>query len=138
MRATQFAIAVLVLRLVMQSLPAGAAEVDADPQKMRQVFWNLGINAIEAMPDGGEIIISTKHGEGFVEIAFQDFGTGIAEKDIDKIFYPFFTTKEQGTGLGLAIAYRIMEEHNGTINVKSISGIGTTFEIILPKTNEKA
>lgn len=116
----------------------GVAEVDADPQKIRQVFWNLGINAIEAMPDGGEIIISTKERDGSVEIAFQDFGTGIAEKDIEKIFYPFFTTKEQGTGLGLAIAYRIMEEHNGTINVKSISGIGTTFEIILPRTNEKA
>jgi two-component system sensor histidine kinase PilS (NtrC family) len=115
-----------------------AAEVDADPQKMRQVFWNLGMNAIEAMSDGGEIIISTKEKEGFIEIAFQDFGTGIAEKDIEKIFYPFFTTKEQGTGLGLAIAYRIVEEHNGTINVKSISGIGTTFEIILPRTNEKA
>jgi two-component system sensor histidine kinase PilS (NtrC family) len=115
-----------------------AAEVDADPQKMRQVFWNLGMNAIEAMPDGGEIIISTKEKDGVIEIAFQDFGMGIAEKDIEKIFYPFFTTKEKGTGLGLAIAYRIVEEHNGTINVKSISGIGTTFEIILPRTNEKA
>lgn len=125
-------------RVVLKKDHAGAAEVDADPQKMRQVFWNLGINAIEALPDGGEIIISTKDRDGFVEVAFQDFGTGIAEKDVEKIFYPFFTTKEQGTGLGLSIAYRIMEEHNGTINVKSISGIGTTFEIILPKTNEKA
>ncbi len=113
-------------------------ELYADPQKMRQVFWNLGINAIEAMPDGGELIISAKDRDGFMEISFQDFGTGIDEKNIEKIFYPFFTTKEQGTGLGLAIAYRIIEEHNGRMNVKSGPGIGTTFEIILPKANGKA
>jgi two-component system sensor histidine kinase PilS (NtrC family) len=113
-------------------------ELYADPQKMRQVFWNLGINAIEAMPDGGELIISAKDREGFTEISFQDFGTGIDEKNTEKIFYPFFTTKEQGTGLGLAIAYRIIEEHNGRMNVKSGPGIGTTFEIILPKANGKA
>lgn len=113
-------------------------EVEADPHKMRQVFWNLGINAIEAIPDGGELIISTADKDGFAEITFQDFGEGIEEKNIENIFYPFFTTKEQGTGLGLAIAYRIIEEHNGRMNVKSSPGIGTTFEIILPKTNEKA
>jgi two-component system sensor histidine kinase PilS (NtrC family) len=113
-------------------------EVDADPQKMRQVFWNLGINAIEAMPHGGELVISTRNGNGSTEITFQDSGTGIEEKDLEKIFYPFFTTKEQGTGLGLAIAYRIIEEHNGRMKVKSNPGIGTTFEIILPKANEKA
>ena len=113
-------------------------EVDADPQKMRQVFWNLGINAIEAMPHGGELVVSTKKENGFIGITFQDFGTGIEEKDIERIFYPFFTTKEQGTGLGLAIAYRIIEEHNGRLIVKSSPGIGTTFEIILPEANEKA
>jgi signal transduction histidine kinase len=90
------------------------------------------------MPDGGDLIISAKDRDGFMEISFQDFGTGIDEKNIEKIFYPFFTTKEQGTGLGLAIAYRIIEEHNGRMNVKSGPGIGTTFEIILPKANGKA
>ena len=115
----------------------GRLEVDADPQKMRQVFWNLGINSIEAMPEGGELIISTRNMDRFVEITFKDFGAGIDGKNIEKIFYPFFTTKENGTGLGLAIAYRIIEEHNGRINVNSSPGVGTTFEIILPKTDEK-
>jgi two-component system sensor histidine kinase PilS (NtrC family) len=115
----------------------GRLEVDADPQKMRQVFWNLGINSIEAMPEGGELIISTRNMDRYVEIIFKDFGAGIDEKNIEKIFYPFFTTKENGTGLGLAIAYRIIEEHNGRINVNSSPGVGTTFEIILPKTDEK-
>jgi two-component system sensor histidine kinase PilS (NtrC family) len=115
----------------------GRLEVDADPQKMRQVFWNLGINSIEAMPEGGELIISTRNMDRSVEITFKDFGAGIDGKNIEKIFYPFFTTKENGTGLGLAIAYRIIEEHNGRINVNSSPGVGTTFEIILPKTDEK-
>jgi two-component system, NtrC family, sensor histidine kinase PilS len=113
-------------------------EINADPQKMRQVFWNLGINAIEAMIGGGELIITTKNTGGFIEISFKDSGTGIAAKDIEKIFYPFFTTKEQGTGLGLAIAYRIVEEHNGIIRVDSRTGNGTIFNIMLPVTDEKA
>lgn len=64
---------------------------------------------------------------------FKDSGGGINREDVEKIFYPFFTTKENGTGLGLAIAYRIVEEHGGNIRVESNSGIGTSFEIILPK-----
>jgi two-component system sensor histidine kinase PilS (NtrC family) len=115
---------------------SGTVEVNADPKKMRQVFWNLGINAVEAMPGGGELTVSTKNTNEFVEITFKDTGTGIDKSNSDNIFYPFFTTKEQGTGLGLAIAYRIIEEHKGRLNVQSSSGNGTTFEIILPKTNE--
>jgi two-component system sensor histidine kinase PilS (NtrC family) len=116
---------------------SGTVEVDADPQKMRQVFWNLGVNAVEAMPQGGELVVSTREIYNGVEITFKDFGTGIKEKDIEKIFYPFFTTKEHGTGLGLAIAYRIIEEHKGKINVDSSPGIGTVFEVMLPKTDGK-
>ncbi len=117
---------------------SGLLEVNADPQKMQQVFWNLGINAIEAMPDGGELIISTRNTDKVVGISFKDFGVGVDGKDIERIFYPFFTTKEQGTGLGLSIAYRIIEEHKGSINVSSSPGVGTIFEIILPKTDGKA
>ncbi len=116
---------------------SGTLEVNADPQKMRQVFWNFGINAIEAMPEGGELIISTRNTDRVVGITFKDFGVGIDGKDIERIFYPFFTTKEHGTGLGLSIAYRIIEEHKGSINVNSSPGVGTTFEIILPKTDGK-
>jgi len=115
----------------------GRLEVDADPQKMRQVFWNLGLNAIEAMPEGGELIVSTRNTSTAVEVMFKDSGIGIDDHDMERIFYPFFTTKENGTGLGLSIAYRIIEEHAGSINVKSSPGFGTTFEVILPKTNGK-
>jgi two-component system sensor histidine kinase PilS (NtrC family) len=114
---------------------SGRLELNADPEKIRQVFWNLGINAVEAMHEGGELFVSTKDSEKAVGITFKDFGDGIDEKDIEKIFYPFFTTKKDGTGLGLAIAYRIIEEHKGKITVDSSPGIGTTFEVILPKTN---
>ncbi|MEW6108093.1 MAG: ATP-binding protein [Nitrospirota bacterium] len=107
--------------------------VEADPQKMRQVFWNLAINSIEAMHDGGELFISTQNNNNFIRIIFSDTGSGIDPSNIDRIFYPFFTTKEEGTGLGLSIAYRIIEEHNGSLIVQSIPGTKTTFEIILPK-----
>lgn len=116
----------------------GRLEVIADPQKLRQVFWNLGINAIEAMPNGGELVIATKDKDSTVEIIFQDSGLGIAKQDIERVFYPFFTTKESGTGLGLSIAYRIIEEHSGKINVESNAGIGTIFEVILPKKDGKS
>ncbi|MBM4141420.1 MAG: PAS domain S-box protein, partial [Nitrospira sp.] len=116
---------------------SGKLEVNADPLKMRQVFWNLGLNAVEAMPEGGELIVSTISSDSAVVITFKDSGTGIKEKDIEKIFYPFFTTKEHGTGLGLAIAYRIIEEHEGMVHVNSSPGVGATFKVILPKTDGK-
>lgn len=116
---------------------SGRLEVNADPQKIHQVFWNLGINSIEAMPDGGELIVATRNIGNAVQITFRDFGTGIDKKDIEKIFYPFFTTKENGTGLGLAIAYRIVEEHRGRIKVSSNPVDGTIFEIVLPERDGK-
>jgi two-component system, NtrC family, sensor histidine kinase PilS len=116
----------------------GPPEVTVDPQMIRQVFWNLGMNAIEAMPGGGTLTVSVEDSENTVKIVFTDSGSGIDEKDIEKIFYPFFTTKERGTGLGLAIAYRIVEEHEGRLTVNSKPGLGTTFEVILPKKDEKS
>ena len=108
-----------------------------DPQKIRQVFWNLGINAVESMKEGGELTVSTSNQEGLIKISFSDTGPGIQPSRIEKIFYPFFTTKDEGTGLGLSIAYRIMEEHNGRLSVRSMPGIKTTFEIILPRRDGK-
>lgn len=115
----------------------GIFEVSADAQKIRQVFWNLGLNAIEAISEGGDLIISTKDMVEHVGITFKDSGSGIPQEDIDKIFFPFFTTKELGTGLGLAIAYRIIEEHDGKIQVHSTPGEGTTVDIMLPKRDER-
>ncbi|MEW6585070.1 MAG: ATP-binding protein [Nitrospirota bacterium] len=122
--------------IVIRKRYDGKAEVKADPQKMQQVFWNLGLNALEAMPHGGTLDVATLYEGRNLLITFEDTGTGIEEKQIEKIFYPFYTTKDEGTGLGLAIAYRIMEEQGGTITVQSVPGIGTTFKVILPVKNE--
>lgn len=117
------------------------AEIDAvpplrvNPDQIQQVFLNLMLNALDAMPDGGTLTISTRRkGGGAIEIVFRDTGTGIDEMIRDRIFDPFFTTKPlgKGTGLGLSICYGIIREHNGTISVKSKKGQGTAFTIILP------
>lgn len=109
-------------------------EIAGDPGKLRQVFLNLGMNAIESMPGGGRLTISTIQHDGTISILFEDTGIGIPKENLEHIFYPFFTTREKGTGLGLPIAYRIIEEHNGKITVNSVPGHGTTFEILLPVT----
>lgn len=107
-----------------------------DPSQLQQVFLNLIINAAEAMEDGGELTISTRHipSEHAVAISVTDTGYGIPEDNMDKLFDPFFTTKEvgHGTGLGLAISYGIVREHGGTIDVDSEVGKGTTFTVHLP------
>jgi two-component system, NtrC family, sensor histidine kinase PilS len=109
----------------------GELLVHADPEKMKQVFWNLSTNAMQAMGERGELTVSTRNSPNSVTVSFSDTGTGISQSNIDKIFYPFFTTKDRGTGLGLAIAYRIIEEHNGRLSVMSMPGMKTTFDIIL-------
>jgi two-component system sensor histidine kinase PilS (NtrC family) len=114
---------------------AGYLFSTVDPQKMRQVFWNLGMNALEAMKDGGELSVLTKDAGGLISISFSDTGPGVPPASAEKIFFPFFTTKDKGTGLGLSIAYRIIEEHKGKLTLKSIPGIKTTFEIILNKSD---
>jgi two-component system sensor histidine kinase PilS (NtrC family) len=112
--------------------------INGDAQRMRQVFWNLLINACQAMPDGGDITVSTipmSRGDDdsrWCEIVIRDTGRGIAPEYLDKIFDPFFTTKTGGTGLGLAIVDRIIEDHGGIINVESDTGKGTKFSIRLP------
>jgi two-component system NtrC family sensor kinase len=102
--------------------------------QIQQVFLNLFLNSMDAMPDGGEIRISIKNRASHVEIEFSDTGKGIDESIIDRIFDPFFTTKPagKGTGLGLSICYGIIKDHNGTITVKSKKEQGTTFVIKLP------
>jgi len=110
---------------------SGPLFVDADPQKMKQVFWNLGVNALEAMQDSGELAVSTTGNTDSVKVVFSDTGPGIEPSNLYRIFYPFFTTKDAGTGLGLSIAYRIVEEHRGSLYVNSTPGIKTDFEIIL-------
>jgi signal transduction histidine kinase len=109
-------------------------EVMADPMKMQQVFLNLLLNALQAMPDGGTLVVKTSYDAELnaIQIVLSDTGTGIDERMIDKIFQPFFTTKQKGTGLGLSITKRIIEQHNGTIRVENNPDGGATFKIILP------
>lgn len=102
---------------------------------LKHIFLNLITNAVQAMPTGGNVIITGKKlNNEKVEICFSDTGLGIPTENIDKIFKPFFTTKEtsKGTGLGLWIVYKEIEKHDGTIKVQSIHNYGTTFTIMLP------
>jgi hypothetical protein len=103
------------------------------------VFLNLGQNALQAMPDGGTLeILTTRRrrsrlGYGqFCEVRFRDTGHGIARDRLKKLFIPFYTTKQRGTGLGLAISHRIINQHGGTIEVRSTIGQGSTFSVFLP------
>ena len=106
----------------------------ADPGQLSQILINLVINAIDAMPDGGRLTLHTGIKAGAILLKVGDTGSGIPEADLDKIFLPFFTTKDvdQGTGLGLSVVYGIVKEHGGTIAVKSTPGKGTVFEIVFP------
>ncbi|MEK7294845.1 MAG: ATP-binding protein [Nitrospirota bacterium] len=114
--------------------------IQVDPDKMKQVFWNLVMNALQAMPSGGHVTISTerrrvmsgKRSGDVVEVAVQDTGVGIKKEDMNKIFFPFFTTKKDGSGLGLATAQRIVDQHGGWIRVESHEGKGTRFAVCLP------
>jgi two-component system NtrC family sensor kinase len=107
-----------------------------DPNQMLEAFINIIINAIDAMPGGGTLSVTTRRieGENRIEIWFIDTGCGIPKVHLEQIFDPFFTTKDpgKGTGLGLAVTYGIIERHNGTIHVESEVEKGTTFIIKLP------
>jgi signal transduction histidine kinase len=121
-------------------------EVRTDPELLKQVFINLGINALQAMQQPGTLTIGTEVVEDQgprsfgaaaaprrrVRVRFADTGVGIAEDEISRIFMPFYTTKEKGTGLGLAICDRIVRNLGGSIEVQSRSGMGTTFSVLLP------
>jgi signal transduction histidine kinase len=111
--------------------------IHVDKGQIQQSFINLIINAIEATAAGGSIVISTayKPEHSSIEIAISDTGEGIDEKDLVRIFDPFFTSKENGSGLGLAITHGIIEQHNGTLAVDSKLGRGTRFTITLPLTS---
>jgi len=113
-------------------------EVAADPDLLHRALANLVLNAIDAMPQGGTLTLRTRAGAEnfFIEVA--DTGTGLSKEECDRLFTPYYTTKEHGTGLGLAIAQSVVSDHNGRIAVKSATGQGTTFVIELPRRLEQA
>ena len=106
----------------------------ADPIQLQQIFLNLLLNALHAMPRGGELGVRTcLEADGkMIRIEVSDTGSGIREELIDKVFQPFFTTKQKGTGLGLAISRQMIEQHDGTIDVANRAGGGVLFTIRLP------
>jgi signal transduction histidine kinase len=124
---------------VVQQLAPNTPTVYADRQKLRQVFLNLLTNASDAMPRGGTLTLCTAtatldNGVPAVRIDVTDTGVGIPPMYLDKVMDPFFTTKDEGhgTGLGLAICRRIVQEHSGTLRIRSEVGKGTTLSVVLP------
>ncbi|MGH9349203.1 MAG: ATP-binding protein [Vicinamibacterales bacterium] len=111
--------------------------INGDAGMLRQVFLNLAINACQAMPNGGTLrLTSGAASRGRVELRVQDTGVGIPPDHLQKIFDLYFTTKDHGTGLGLSMVYRIVQLHDGEIEVQSTPGRGTTFRVLLPRANK--
>ncbi len=106
--------------------------VSVDPEQIRQVLLNLVINAVQATPNGGRIILRAKRDGDWVQVEVQDEGVGIPSEDAERIFDPFFTTRSNGTGLGLSIAYQIVNQHGGHIGTRRNAERGMTFSVTLP------
>jgi signal transduction histidine kinase/putative methionine-R-sulfoxide reductase with GAF domain len=121
---------IIVVEKEFQSLPI----ILMDREQMKQVFLNLLLNAIQAMPGGGHLTLRGQNSEDgqWIHISIQDSGIGISSENINKLFDPFFSTKEGGIGLGLSITHRIIDQHHGKIEVESAPGKGTLFTIWLP------
>jgi len=117
----------------------GQTSIMADGVLLKQLFLNLIINAIDAMDEGGSLKIRTKvvdDRQRYMEIKVSDSGRGIKKEHIDRVFDPFFSTKDRGTGLGLAIVSTVVNAHSGFIDVNSVAGEGTTFTIGFPLLRE--
>jgi signal transduction histidine kinase len=126
------------LRMV-KDYPDGTVKAYVDAAQIRQALWNLGRNAVQAMPSGGTLRVvarvlrgATPEQQPMMEMAVEDTGAGVSPEHLPQIFEPFFTTKPDGTGLGLAIVHRIIEEHEGDIRVEAASSGGARFVVTLP------
>ena len=124
-----------IMREYAESLP-----VRVDPQQMRQAIWNLCLNAVQAMPEGGEMRVGGQAADppegGQIQVWIADSGQGIADEDLPHIFEPFYSTKVGGSGIGLALVYRVLQDHGGLIEARSRPGDGTTFTLTLPAARE--
>jgi len=119
---------------VTHELSSSTPSVNGDASMLRQAFLNLGINACQAMPNGGTLrLVSGPASRNRVEIRVEDTGVGIKPEHLSRIFDLYFTTKERGTGIGLSMVYRIIQMHDGEVEVQSTPGRGTTFRVLLPR-----
>ncbi len=117
--------------------PHSAPSVNGDAGMLRQAFLNLAINGCQAMPNGGTLRITCSAApKGRVEVRVEDTGVGIPPQSLSRIFDLYFTTKDHGTGIGLSMVYRIVQMHDGEVEVQSTPGRGTTFRVLLPRANE--
>ena len=118
---------------VREECPGDLPEIKADPAMLRQALLNLALNAIQAMPNGGSLRIACRADRGSVEIDVQDTGVGIPPEHLQRIFDLYFTTKEKGSGIGLSMVYRIVQLHDGDVEVQSTPGVGTRFKLVFPQ-----
>ena len=121
-----------------KEIPPGIPHAECDPELIKQVILNLVINAIQATPDGGRILLAAGTGDGRAWIKVTDEGCGISAADRDRIFDPFFTTKTGGTGLGLSVAHQIVEQHGGILTAEANASKGMTFSVSLPVHHERS
>ena len=131
-----------VLVLLEHRAPAGSLKIvrdlpdsllwDVDPQQFRQAIWNLCLNAVQAMPDGGDLRVSASVVDGSLVVRIEDSGDGIGGNDVAHVFEPFFSTKPGGSGLGLALVHRIVKDHGGEVDLESTVGAGSTFTLRIP------
>ena len=115
-------------------LAVSSVDLKGDMDTLRQLLLNLVLNALQAMPDGGILTVSTLSELGKVSLSVSDTGWGMPEEDLDQIFEPFFTRRDEGTGLGLSIVHRIVQDHGGEIRVESSPGNGSVFTVKFPST----
>ncbi len=125
---------------IVNDLAPGLPAILADPMHLQQIFMNLLLNAVDAMPEGGTLTMKTSldGGASVVRVEISDTGKGVEGAVMDKLFQPFFTTKPKGTGLGLAITKRLVEEHGGMINLQNNTEGGVTFILYLPVTQRQS
>jgi signal transduction histidine kinase len=113
-------------------LEEGLPTIQADEALLRRAIENLVLNAMDAMPAGGVLMLRTTHNNGDVDLEISDTGSGLTQEECDRLFTPYYTTKRHGTGLGLAIVQSVVSDHGGRISVESEAGVGTSFFIHLP------
>jgi signal transduction histidine kinase len=119
---------------VKHDCPSDLPPINADPGMLRQALLNLALNACQAMPDGGTLRVACRTASrDRIEIDIEDTGVGIAPENLQKIFDLYFTTKEEGSGIGLSMVYRIVQLHDGEVEVESTPGRGTRFRLVFPQ-----